>query len=66
MPALVMDTATHETHDSHSASHFPADEARELRREDSMAWHDIVKILLGIISIGVLLAVTCVYLTLTW
>ena len=61
-----MDTATHESHDSHSGSHFPPDEARELRREDSMAWHDIVKILLGIISIGVLLAVTCVYLTLTW
>ncbi|HUE74649.1 MAG TPA: hypothetical protein VMP01_27525 [Pirellulaceae bacterium] len=60
-----METATHEpAHDTH-AGHFPADEARELRQEDSMAWNDIVKILLGIITLGVVLAITCVYLTLT-
>jgi hypothetical protein len=61
-----METATHEpAHDTHAAGHFPAEEARELRHEDSMAWHDIVKILLGIITMGVVLAITCVYLTLT-
>lgn len=63
-----MDT-THTTHshDTHApAAHFPDDEALELRKEDSAAWHDIVKILLGIISIGVLLAITCVLLTLNW
>lgn len=61
-----METATHDSaHVTHAGEHFPADEARELRHEDSMAWHDIVKILLGIISLGVVLAVTCVYLTLT-
>jgi hypothetical protein len=58
-----MTSATH-THDEHSeAVPFHADEERELRAEDSAAWHDVVKILLGIISIGVILAVTCVYLT---
>ncbi|HZL90307.1 MAG TPA: hypothetical protein VFB96_18220 [Pirellulaceae bacterium] len=59
-----MDTAIAETHEHDTASHFPPDEERDLRHEDSMAWHDIVKILLGIISIGVILAITCVYLTL--
>ncbi len=62
-----MQSAMHEpTHHPHAAGHFPEDEARELRHEDSMAWHDIVKILLGIISFGVVLAIVCVYLTLTW
>jgi hypothetical protein len=59
-----MDTHTAATHEHDSPAHFPPDEERELRHEDSMAWHDIVKILLGIISIGVILAITCVYLTL--
>ena len=55
------------SHDKHApASHFGEDEARELRLEDSAAWHDIVKILLGIITIGVVLAITCVLLTLNW
>jgi hypothetical protein len=61
-----METHTHgHAHDTAARGHFPPEEARDLRHEDSMAWHDIVKILLGIISIGVLLAITCVYLTLT-
>lgn len=60
-----MSAATH-VHEEHPAEmHFPPEEQRELRQEDSAAWHDIVKILLGIISIGVVLAITCVYLTLT-
>ena len=59
-----MDPAIAETHEHDTVSHFHPDEERELRHEDSMAWHDIVKILLGIISIGVILAITCVYLTL--
>jgi hypothetical protein len=46
-------------------SHFDAEEERELRQEDSSAWHDIVKILLGIIAMGVVLAIVCVILTLT-
>jgi hypothetical protein len=62
-----MQTAMHEpTHDTHAGGHFPEEEARELRQEDSMAWHDIVKILLGIIVLGIVLAIICVYLTLTW
>jgi hypothetical protein len=59
-----MDTTIAATHEHDSPVHFPPDEERELRQEDSAAWHDIVKILLGIISIGVILAITCVYFTL--
>jgi hypothetical protein len=42
---------------------FNAEARRELIEEDGQAWTAIVGLLLGIISIGVVLAITCVTLT---
>lgn len=56
---------TTHTSETRAPSHFDADEEKQLRQEDSSAWNDIVKILLGIIAMGVVLAIICVFLTLT-
>ena len=42
---------------------FSAEARKELIDEDSQAWTAIVGLLLGIISIGVVLAIVCVTLT---
>lgn len=44
-------------------SFFSAQTHKELRDEDSQAWTAIVGLLLGIISMGVVLAIVCVLLT---
>lgn len=59
-------TATHESHAApinHYTTSFNADARKELKEEDSQAWTAIVALLIGIISTGVLLAITCVFLT---
>jgi len=42
---------------------FSAETRKELRQEDTQAWTAIVTLLLGIISMGVVLAVICVVLS---
>ena len=48
------------------ASAFSAEARKELSDEDFQAWTAIVALLLGIISIGVVLAIMCVLLTLRY
>jgi len=59
-------TATHDPNTAptnHYTNSFNVEARKELKKEDSEAWTAIVALLLGIISTGVLLAITCVYLT---
>ncbi|MFN0019616.1 MAG: hypothetical protein ACKVP0_15255 [Pirellulaceae bacterium] len=57
------------THDPHAAptdyytSSFSPETQKELKDEDSQAWREIVALLIGIVSGGVLLAIMCVFLT---
>jgi hypothetical protein len=57
------------THDPHAApancytTSFSAETQKELKDEDSQAWRQIVALLIGIVSGGVVLAIMCVYLT---
>ena len=57
------------THDPQAAptnfynSSFNAETQKELKDEDSQAWRQIVALLIGIVSGGVMLAIICVFLT---
>ena len=44
-------------------SHFSPEEQHELKAEDSEAWHNVVAVLLLIVSVGLILAVITVRAT---
>lgn len=59
-------SATHDSHPApvnHYKTSFTVETQKELKDEDSQAWREIVALLIGIVSGGVMLAVMCVYLT---
>lgn len=59
-------SATHDSHSepvNHYKTSFSVETQKELKDEDSQAWREIVALLIGIVSGGVMLAVMCVYLT---
>jgi hypothetical protein len=62
-------TDTHSTGDQHQHGahdiwvHMPPEKRLELKAEDSAAWHNVVGLLIFIVSVGITLAVLTVILS---